>query len=252
MRVAIVGSSGLIGSQLCEMYPEAKKFNSKNIHEVRNSNFDLLFLSTLPAEKWKANLFPQEDAEVVRTVSEHLASVSSERTLLVSTVDVFGSPVGVYESHFPIESEASGYGKNRLKFEKFVNSQFGRTWTVRLPGLVGARIKKNVLYDLKSKSICTLPINSQFQFYPLSRLAEDLVSFLENDPGFLHLVAEPILLSEIADRFGFSQTLFGGPLLDAPKYDVRSSKVALWGKAGDFQVSKDESIEAISVYFNGE
>lgn len=252
MKVGIVGHSGLVGSFIRDRFPEARKFNSQNIEEIHAQSFDLLFLSTLPAEKWKANKFPDSDLETVRNVSNHLSSVSSDKTLLVSTVDVFGDPVGVDEKDTPSSSTTIGYGPNRLEFERFVNSHFGDSWTVRLPGLVGHNLKKNVLYDLRhGMPVSEVPINSQFQFYPLSRLAADLDTVLKSDPGLFHLVAEPLSLEAVAIDFRISPDLFGPLSPEAPKYDARSAKTSLWGLSGHYQVSKEESLQAIGQYLNG-
>jgi hypothetical protein len=253
LKVGIVGHSGLVGSYITGKFPDAHKFNSKNIGEIRGQAFDLLFLSTLPAEKWKANKFPEADLETVQSISNQLEAVSSERTLLISTVDVFEQPVGVSEDDVPSASNAIGYGPNRLEFERFVKGNFGDSWTVRLPGLVGQNLKKNVLYDLRhGKPVSEVAINSQFQFYPLSRTGDDLDTVLSSDPGLFHLVAEPLTLQEIAEHIGIEGKLFGSPSVNAPKYEVRSSKTSLWGSSGHFQVSREESLLAIGRYLNEE
>lgn len=251
MKVGIVGHSGLVGSYLEKIFPESFRFNSKNIHEVRGQSFDLLFLSTLPAEKWKANKFPKSDLEVVRSVSNHLKSVSSEKTLLVSTVDVFTNPTGVYEHDIPSDSDTIGYGANRLEFERFVVGNFGDSWIVRFPGLVGEGLKKNVVYDLRhGKTVSEVPRNSQFQFYPLNRIANDIQKVLRSDPGLFHLVSEPLSLETIANFLHINVNVFGLASSIAPKYEVRSSKTSLWGTPGNFQVSKEESLSAIGRYLN--
>lgn len=252
MKVGIVGHSGLVGSYILRKFPNAQKFNSKSIEEIHGQCFDLLFLSTLPAEKWKANEFPEADLEIVKSISNHLESVSSAKTLLISTVDVFENPIGVSEEDAPSGSARVGYGANRFEFEKFVNRHFGDSWTVRLPGLVGQNLKKNVIYDLRhGKSVSEVAINSQYQFYPLGRISDDLNTVLESDPGLFHLVAEPLTLEAIAGYLRINSSMFSPPSDSAPEYAVKSSKTSLWGVSGHFQVSKEESLQAIGQYLNG-
>ncbi len=252
MKVGIVGHTGLVGSHILRKFPNAQKFNSQNTEDIHGKRFDLLVLSTLPAEKWKANKFPEADLAIVKSISNHLESVSSEKTLLISTVDVFENPVGVNEEDVPSGSLKIGYGANRFEFERFVSSHFGDTWTVRLPGLVGQNLKKNVIYDLRhGKAVSEVAINSQFQFYPLSRISDDLNTVLASDPGLFHLVSEPITLKAIADNRGINISVFGPPSADAAKYAVKSVKTGLWGISGHFQVSKEESLHAIGEYLNG-
>jgi nucleoside-diphosphate-sugar epimerase len=252
LKVGIVGHTGLVGSHIVRNFPNAQKFNSQNTEEIHGKRFDLLVLSTLPAEKWKANKFPEADLEIVKSISNHLESVSSGKTLLISTVDVFENPVGVSEEDVPSGSLKIGYGANRFEFERFVNSHFGDSWTVRLPGLVGQNLKKNVIYDLRhGKAVSEVAINSQFQFYPLSRISDDLNTVLESDPGLFHLVSEPLTLEAIAEDLGIRGSVFGPPSADAAKYAVQSAKTSLWGMSGHYQVSKEESIQAIGQYLYG-
>ena len=252
MKVAIVGYSGLIGSHILAAHPKAALFNSQNIQELRGKSFDLMFLSTLPAEKWKANKFPETDKLVVEKVSENLSHVSSRDTVLISTVDVFAKPRGVEEGDTPGKFGNTCYGSNRFQFEEFVTSHFPNTWIARLPALVGTGLKKNVIYDLKhGKSVIDTPRNSTFQFYPLSRINFDLQVIMRNPSSTYHIVAEPISLDALSTKLALDENLFGPEVISAPHYDVRTSKSALWETQGKYQVTQEESIRAVKEYLLG-
>ena len=67
-RIAIIGYTGLIGSNLFKQYKKNYKyidlFNSKNIDKIKKKIiYKKIICAGLPAEKWKANNFPLPLAE---------------------------------------------------------------------------------------------------------------------------------------------------------------------------------------------
>ena len=58
-------------------------------------------------------------------------------------MDVFVNPQNVTEKSEIDEENLHAYGLNRLALEKFVRDQYSDSLIVRLPGLVGSRLKKN-------------------------------------------------------------------------------------------------------------
>jgi len=251
LKIAIAGYSGLVGSYLHRMYPDAEIYNSKNLASIVHNSYDLLLVSTLPAEKWKANKFPEEDNKIVDRVCSLLTTVKSHRTVVISTVDVYPHPDIVYEDDLPEENQPAAYGRNRLRLERVLTDAMRDVAVIRLPGLVGKGLKKNVLFDLKNgKPTSEIPINAQFQFYPLSRISKDVDVVLGSDSGIYNFATAPITVSEIANKFNFNQADFAAPSATAPKYDVRTSKARLWNQTGDYLVSKTESMSSIRDYLN--
>ena len=58
---ALFGYTGFVGSHLLEQYgPFDYLYNSKNIDEARDHVFGTVFISCVPAVKWKANKYPQD------------------------------------------------------------------------------------------------------------------------------------------------------------------------------------------------
>ena len=52
---AIVGYTGLVGSNLLQFYKFEHFYNSKNFDTAKNKSFDTLFFAGIPAVKWYAN-----------------------------------------------------------------------------------------------------------------------------------------------------------------------------------------------------
>jgi dTDP-4-dehydrorhamnose reductase len=251
VKTGLIGYTGFVGGYLSEIFPDASLYNSSNISEIVGENFDLLLISAMPAEKWKANKFPDEDKSNLENLKTALSATKASRVLLISTVDVFETPLRVSESDVPVCSASQAYGVNRRDFEKFIQGNFPKTWIVRLPGLVGTGLKKNVIFDIKQgKPTTGVPLNSVFQFYPMSRIGQDLQIVLKSTPGYFHFAVEPLSIFEICHEFGLDEKSFAPISTTAPLYDFRTERVNEWEKSGHYLLNKNECLQAIGRYLN--
>jgi dTDP-4-dehydrorhamnose reductase len=253
MKIGIFGSTGLVGNYLVESFPTDYVFNSKNSEQIANQEFDLLFVSAMPAVKWFANKNPEVDEGILKAICATLETVQARRVVLISTVDVFPKPLNVYESTKPEADVVNIYGSNRLRLEDFLVTRFESVWVVRLPGLVGKGLKKNLIYDIRFKQdTASVPINARYQFYPLNRLGKDLAVVLAAEPGVYHFAVEPLSVAEIADSLSIETGLFSEAQESAANYDFRTEKAHHWGLANlPYLVSKAESMSEIKAYFYG-
>ena len=152
MTDALIGYTGFVGSNLMAAHEFGAKFNSKNIADIEGQSFSLLVCAGAPAKKWYANLHPDEDKETLDGLMAHLAKVRAERVVLISTVDVFRNP-WLADENTPVDMEGlSAYGLNRRRLELFVQERFENVLIVRLPGLVGRGLKKNILFDFHNNN----------------------------------------------------------------------------------------------------
>lgn len=222
MPDALVGSSGYVGSTLLRQAPFERLFRSSNIAEIRGGRYHRVVCAGAPAQKWIANREPDADRRNIETLISHLDTVNCERFILISTVDVFGRPVGVDERTVIDEDGLHAYGLNRRLLEKFVESRFPGALIVRLPGLVGPGLRKNVIYDLlNDNNLGAVDSGGIFQFYPMVNLWFDLLTAEAADLTLLHLTAEPISVADLA-RLGFGRR-FEQPLSATPaRYDMRT------------------------------
>ena len=146
----LIGHSGFVGSNLADSYKFDLYFNSKNIKDSFELNPDLLVYSGVRAEKFLANKEPEKDFEIILEAIENIKKINPKQIVLISTVDVYPTPIAVDENT-EIDSETlQPYGKNRLYLERWVASNFTNYLIVRLPGLFGKNIKKNFIFDLIS------------------------------------------------------------------------------------------------------
>ena len=145
---SLVGYTGFVGSNIAMHCNFDYYYDSKNIKEAYGTNPDLLVYSGVPAQKFMANKFPEKDMEIIKNAIENIKMINPKKVVLISTIDVYNSPVDVDENTIINIKENEPYGYNRYILEKWVMNNFNDYLIVRLPALYGRNIKKNFIYDL--------------------------------------------------------------------------------------------------------
>ena len=248
MTSALIGSTGFVGTTLLSQRSFDYCYHSTDIDEIDNKEFDLVICAAAPAKKWYANLHPDEDKDCIDSLIGHLKTISAKKFILISTVDVFKSPVNVDENTSITLDELQPYGYNRRRLELFVEENFQSHLIVRLPGLVGTGLKKNIIYDFKNHNeIEKIESDNVFQFYPMKNLLKDITTADNHGLKLVHLTAAPVSVKEVAKsafNFDFDNHL-GKPLVS---YDFKTIHGALFGTTPDYQYDKAESLKAIKEY----
>jgi hypothetical protein len=252
MENALIGFSGFVGSTLMKQANFGARYRSTNIHQIENREFDLVVCAGAPAQKWIANREPLDDRKKIDVLIEHLETIKCETFILISTVDVFKNPIGVDEDSPVNEEGLHSYGLHRRLLEKFVQHHFSKYLIVRLPGLVGSGLRKNVIFDfLNNNNIHKIESRGVFQFYPIANLWFDICTALEAHLSLVHLTAEPIKVADVSlHGFGkpFAQLLSNNPA----RYDMQTRYAEMFGSAGRHQYSSRETIHAIRAYAQSE
>ena len=143
----LVGYTGFVGSNIYVKGKFDAVYDSKNIKESYNTNPELLVYSGLPAEKYLANNFPEKDMELIHQAQKNISSINPKKIVLISTIDVFKSPINVNETTKIDTKDLHAYGYNRYKLECWVRENFSNALIIRLPALFGINLKKNFIYD---------------------------------------------------------------------------------------------------------
>jgi hypothetical protein len=248
VTTALIGHSGFVGSTLGRQTVFEHKFRSTDIGDIDGRSFDLAVCAAAPAQKWKANADPDADRAAIDGLIAHLATVRVKTFVLISTVDVFANPRGVDEDTEVLTDGLHPYGLNRRRLEQFVQEQFGRHLVVRLPGLVGPGLQKNVVFDLlHDNNLEAVDSRGVFQFYPMVNLWWDVRCALRAGLSLAHLTAEPVDVASVAGE-GFGRTFANH--LDRPvaRYDFRTKHAEAFGGAGAYQYTARESLGAIRSY----
>lgn len=249
---ALIGFSGFVGSTLLKQATFDMLYRSTNILEIEGQSFDTVVCAGAPAQKWIANQEPDADRQKIDALIGHLKTVKCKTFILISTVDVFKNTIGVDEEAPVEEAGLHAYGLHRLLLEKFVESHFTNHLIVRLPGLVGPGLRKNVIFDfLNDNNLHFIENRGVFQFYPMVNLWYDIQLALNAGLKLVHLTAEPISVAEVSKQ-GFGK-IFEQVLLSTPAtYDMRSCHAQVFGATGHYQYSARETIQAIRAYAQSE
>ncbi len=252
MQKCLIGYSGFVGQTLLKQTHFSALYRSTNIHEIENKVFDVVICTGAPAQKWIANRNPHEDRANIDTLIGHLKTVQCKHFVLISTVDVFKNPIAVNEDSVVDEKDLHPYGLHRRMLEKFVAQHFERHLIVRLPGLVGPQLRKNIIFDfLNDNNLQAIESRGVFQFYPMVNLWSDIQIAGNADVNLVHLTAAPISVADVAlQGFGrtFTQTLNNEPM----RYDMQTKHAAIFGASGCYQYSARETIQAIRGYAQSE
>jgi hypothetical protein len=252
MGDALIGFSGFVGTTLSRQAHFDSFYRSSNIGEIDGATFDLVVCAGAPAQKWLANREPKGDRKKIEGLIGHVEKVRCKTFVLISTVDVFKNPIGVDESTPVQETDLHAYGLHRRLLERFVEDRFPRHLIIRLPGLVGPGLRKNVIFDfLNGNNLNAIDSRGVFQFYPTINLWYDVQAALGAELKLVHLTAEPISVAEaVREGFGksFADTRAGAPA----RYDMRTLYAPAFGAQGSYQYTKRETIQAIRAYAQSE
>jgi hypothetical protein len=245
---ALIGYTGFVGSTLLKQTEFDQLYRSKNIHEIEGKKFSLVVCAGAPAQKWIANTNPLEDERNIQTLIHHISKIETELFILISTVDVFKNPIEVNEDTLIDTVGLQPYGLNRRKLELFVTDRFKNYLILRLPGLVGPGLRKNIIYDFKNNNnVDKIDSRGVFQFYPMVNLWSDIKRALELNLKLAHLTSEPIMVSDVAKKcFGLN---FRNEIMTPANYDFQS----IYGKefggvSSKYQYSQKEILIAIRSY----
>lgn len=144
----LVGYTGFVGGNILKKHNFDGLYNSHNYQEAYGTNPDLCVYAGIPAEKFYANLHPDEDLKIIYNAFDSIKQINPKKLVLISTVDVYEKTENVSESFEGNIENICAYGKNRLILENMVRKEFPNCLIVRLPALFGNNLKKNFIFDI--------------------------------------------------------------------------------------------------------
>lgn len=248
---ALIGYTGFVGSNLLRQHPFDARFNSSNIEQIAGRGFDLVVCAGARAEKWKANAEPKNDLDNIERLTRALEQVNARKVVLISTVDVFINPVDVDEDSPTPTAGLNAYGRNRRRLEQIVAGRFDAL-IVRLVGLYGPGLKKNVIYDLMhDNNLHAIDSRAAFQYYDVRRLWRDIELALDNELSLAHLPTEPVSVADVA-RAAFDIEFTNEVSPSPARYDVHTRHASVFGGSNPYVERKTDTLSHIAAFVSME
>lgn len=248
MRTALIGYTGFVGGNIAAKHTFTDYYNSKNIAGIEGKEYDLVVSAANRAEMWRINAEPEKDIAEIKEFIGHISKATITKLVLISTVGVYKTPVGVDEDTAIDENGLTPYGQHRYYLENYCAEHFDTT-IIRLPGLYGQGLKKNVIFDfLNDNNVDRIHSASRYQFYDLGNLWADIERALAHKLPLLNIATPPISVAEL------SEECFGKPFTNAPEdvtpanWDMQTKYAAIFGQSGKYLYSRDQEIAGITEF----
>jgi len=210
---SIIGP-GFVGKLIASQLHVDHSYNRTNLDSLPNLSHDTIILAAPTGNRIVVNQDTIRDLDDCTSIVDALKRTQFNRIVYISTVDVF------------VESN---YGQNRLWLEQQIQ-QFPNHIILRLPSLCDPSIKKNVLFDLANRQwLEKVSLESDIQWYPTNRLAQDITYAIEHNISELNLVSAPVCNRDIVSKFAPDLLKRLGCNTATPVYyDIKSLNGQYW------------------------
>ena len=246
---ALIGHTGFVGGNLLRQHVFGACFNTANIEIIAGRDFGTLVFSGAQAKKWWANQNPAEDRAGIQRALNAMRGVTARQVVLISTIDVVPQVPGADEDFDCAAQPNHPYGEHRLWLEGELRARYPGMLTVRLPGLFGPGLRKNIIYDLlHDNMVDRIDPASRLQFYDLSGLWADIGRAQAAALSLVHLVPAPVLTGAIVARFFPGATIGAPPPAGSPSYDYRTRHAAVFGGKGGYIQDEAEVFHRLSAF----
>lgn len=252
MTSALIGHSGFVGSNIADQLDVDDRYNTSNIGDIRGKRYELVVSAANGAEMWRINADPEPDRCSIDQFKAHLAEVEIQHLVLISTVAVYARTIDVDESTLMSTDGLTPYGVHRLELEQWCAEHFPTT-VIRLPGLFGPGLKKNVIFDLlHENNVEKIHADSAYQYYDLSRIGRDIQASIAIGTRAVNLAVPPVTAAEVAKEcFGIDFDQRPADTVPA-RWDMRTRYAEAFGSTGTYIMSREEEMERLSRFVSEE
>ena len=196
MRVAFVGSDGLIGSNLIHDLSESTEWTLFPINKFNfgayfdnDQSFDVCVNCNGNSSRMQAEKDARK-AYVDNVISTQIiiTSIKAKRYIHISSGDVYAQTHKCCEYYTPLVDDSIGdldykynYGHTKVLAEKAVKFLCDDYVILRCCSVLGKGLKKGVVYDLLTSEKTYFSLDSSFQFITTTELSNIIKFFVEND-----------------------------------------------------------------------
>lgn len=203
--IALAGYKGFVGSNI---YVRARNriegvYDIHNIEKAYGLEPDVLVFAALSSDRRLAARAPYEEYERVMEAQRNIRKINPVKLVIMSTTGVYQNPSGVDEENsiFAAGSDNVGidpYNLNRYYFEEWAKRTYPELLIMRLARPYGLNDKGNFIKGLADENVMKhMNPKSKYQFYPLSRVWEDIQTAIAENIKVVNMMSEPVTAEEI-------------------------------------------------------
>lgn len=252
MKKALIGYTGFVGSNIKNQSSFDDLYNSQNIADIEGKEYDLVVSAANRSEMWRINQEGEKDLAEIKDYISHISKAKIKKMVLISTVGVYKNPNGANEDTPIVLDGLTPYGSNRYYLEQFCRDNFDTT-IIRLPGLIGEGLRKNVIYDLLHiNNVDKIHKDGVYQYYNLDNIWKDISTALENNLKLVNFATPPISTKEVA-KYAFGMDFNNVNADVKPAYwDMISKFADVYGGEGNYLYSKQQELDDIKQFVERE
>ncbi len=254
--ICIIGSQGLVGSQIYNSLKDNKKLkvypvSRNNIDEFKDFKCDILINSNGSGNKGFCNVNPIESFKInCLSTYNYMNHFVPKRYILISTVDLYNSTSDLNKTKETVKIDASKlqvYGFHKFITENIIKQFYNDFLILRLPGLISSSLKKNSIFDIAHERNLFISKQSKLNFISTIEIANFINRFLFESPyDLVNLVASSSLsindVIKIAGKQDFYKS-FQNSNLPLQDYNISSELINTF-----YEVKPSEYY--VSQYFN--
>lgn len=207
-KIALFGHTGFIGSGVYDVLRAQYEVTGFNSTSFLSRTFDIVINCSGVSSKYHTEKNPLLSYRKELDILVRLQLLSCDKVIHISSVDA---------------DRDGEYGKLKLWVEERIKKLFPRWNILRVSGVIGQGLKKNIVFDLMENKPIYLTRDSVLNFISINEIA-NLVSILVKR-GTENLTtnvasSKSIGVQEIADLLMASPSKWGGEFQDYSNIDI--------------------------------
>jgi dTDP-4-dehydrorhamnose reductase len=173
ITIAILGSNGFIGKNLCEYFK-----NYYNVIEINKDNYDFIKHNT-----YTFDYFINANGNSKRYIAQQDPIVDFEKNVnsVYNTIFDFSIKNYIYISSVEIFSD-SVYGFHKKLGEQIVEKYFKNYYILRCSNILGKYLNKGIIYDIVNDKEVRLSKDSRIQMITMEEICNFINNLIENIP----------------------------------------------------------------------
>jgi nucleoside-diphosphate-sugar epimerase len=206
MNICIIGHNGFVGQTVYNYLADKHNLcgiNSKTeVSSISSREFDVVINCAGNAKKYIANKDPSLDFTMNTNVFSKILMLKMNHLIHISSIEASKPP-------------DNNYTISKLIIEKCSKLYFPKCTILRLGGLVGPNLKKNVVFDIANNKDLFVTENSTYNYISTEKVAKiiEKIIHLKIDDEIINIAAsQPISVKDIIKEAKNKSIFFNGSM----------------------------------------